>query len=116
MIPPGVPDFFTRARVGEAGPCRLRGRAWSGQGPIAAVDVSVDGGAAWGGADLGPHLGPFAWMGWSFEWNAPPGEHELVVRATDLTGMTQPTEQPWNHHGLANNMTQRVGVTVRPVD
>jgi DMSO/TMAO reductase YedYZ molybdopterin-dependent catalytic subunit len=116
MIPPGVPDFFTRARVVEAGPCRLQGRAWSGQGPIAAVDVSVDGGTAWGAADLGPHLGPFAWMGWSFDWNAPPGEHELVVRATDVTGSTQPTEQPWNHHGLANNMTQRVGVTVRPAD
>ena len=46
-------------------------------------------------------------------WDATPGEYELVVRATDGTGETQPLEQPWNHHGLANNMVQRVPVTVR---
>ena len=56
---------------------------------------------------------PYAWRGWTFEWNAEPGNHELVVRATDATGSTQPIDQPWNHHGLANNMAQRVPVTVR---
>jgi hypothetical protein len=35
------------------------------------------------------------------------------VRATDGAGWSQPTEQPWNHHGLANNMVQRVAVIVR---
>ena len=44
MIPPGVPDFLTRRRFLPPGPCRLEGRAWSGLAPIAAVDVTWDGG------------------------------------------------------------------------
>jgi sulfane dehydrogenase subunit SoxC len=113
MIPPGVPEFFARTRVMNAGPCRLQGRAWSGRGSIAGVRVSVDGGMTWNAADLGEAVGPFAWAAWSFDWEATVGEHELVVRATDTAGGTQPTEQVWNHHGLTNNMAQRVGVTVR---
>ena len=31
-IPPGIPDFFTRTRFVDAGPCVLHGRAWSGLG------------------------------------------------------------------------------------
>ena len=33
--------------------------------------------------------------------------------ATDETGRVQPTEQPWNHHGLSNNLVQRISVVVR---
>jgi hypothetical protein len=34
------------------------------------------------------------------------------VRATDSQGNVQPVEQPWNHHGMGNNMAQRVEVIV----
>jgi len=113
MIPPGFPEFFERVRTVEAGPQVLEGRAWSGWGPVVRVEVSVDGGTTWEDAALGEPLGRYAWRGWSFAWDATPGEHELVVRATDETGSIQPTDQPWNHHGLANNMAQRVVVTAR---
>jgi sulfane dehydrogenase subunit SoxC len=114
MIPPGFPEFFSRARVLDAGPTRLDGRAWSGRGPIERVELSLDGGDTWLSATLGAlPSSAYAWRGWSFEWNAEPGAYELVVRATDATGSTQPVEQTWNHHGLANNMAQRVPVTVR---
>ena len=33
MIPPGIPDFATRERTLEPGPCTVRGRAWSGVRP-----------------------------------------------------------------------------------
>ena len=36
MVPPGVPDFFSRARHVAAGEHRLVGRAWSGFAPISA--------------------------------------------------------------------------------
>ena len=36
MIPPGIPEFTSRARVVEAGPCVLEGRAWSGAAEIEA--------------------------------------------------------------------------------
>ncbi len=113
MVPPGFPDFLTRARFLDTGPCSLEGRAWSGLGPIVRVEVSVDGGATWFDAELGDAPSPFAWREWSFVWEATPGEHELRCRATDATDATQPLEPPWNVGGYENNAVQRVRVTVR---
>jgi hypothetical protein len=101
MIPPGFPDFLTRRRIVDQGRVRVRGRAWSGIAPIAGVELGVDG--AWTEARLEPELGPFAWRGWSAEWDARRGEHELSCRSTDATGERQPHEQPWNVQGMGNN-------------
>jgi len=111
MVPPGIPDFFSRHRVVERGRTQLFGRAWSGAGSIERVEVGVDG--QWTEAVLGPSVGPFAWRPWSFDWDATPTEHVLTCRATDSTGTVQPTDQPWNHQGVGNNMAQVVPVTVR---
>jgi DMSO/TMAO reductase YedYZ molybdopterin-dependent catalytic subunit len=112
MVPPGIPDFMTRRRVVGAGPCRLTGRAWSGNGPVVGVEVSTDDGASWSAADLAPSSGPHAWHGWSFAWDARPGEHVLCSRATDATGAGQPNEPDWNLGGYAVNAVQRVPVVV----
>ena len=91
----------------------LEGRAWSGEAPVAGVEVSTDGGATWGEADLAPEsLGRFAWRGWRFTWAADPGEHELCCRARDEAGNVQPLDPPWNVGGYANNAVQRIPVTV----
>jgi DMSO/TMAO reductase YedYZ molybdopterin-dependent catalytic subunit len=112
MVPPGLADFATRERT-VAGPCTLRGRAWSGLGPIVRVAVSADGGATWAEAELEAERGPYAWRGWSYRWEPPgPGTYELCCRATDATGATQPATAPWNLGGYANNEVQRVPVTV----
>ena len=113
MIPPGIPDFLTRARIVEAGRCEIAGRAWSGAAPIEAVEVSSDGGATWAPAELGEEtLGRWAWRAWRFSWNAEPGEHELCCRARDAAGDEQPLDPPWNVGGYVNNAVQRVPVTV----
>jgi sulfane dehydrogenase subunit SoxC len=112
LVPPGIPDFFSRERFVEAGSCVLEGRAWSGWAPIDRVEVSVDGGLTWDDADLDEALSPYAWSGWRFEWNATPGEYELSSRATDAAGNTQPIEPQWNLGGYCNNVVQRVRVAV----
>jgi DMSO/TMAO reductase YedYZ molybdopterin-dependent catalytic subunit len=112
MIPPGVPDFFTRRRHLPPGPVLLEGRAWSGWGAIEGVEVSVDGGASWEEAELSAQPSPRAWRGWSRLWDAPPGEHELCSRARDASGRRQPVEAEWNVGGYANTSVQRVAVTV----
>ncbi len=113
MVPPGIPDFFTRARIVEAGECAVEGRAWSGEAEIVRVEVSTDGGETWLDAELGEDvLGRWAWRSWTFTWSAKPGEHELCCRARDATGNEQPLEARWNVGGYANNAVQRVAVTV----
>jgi hypothetical protein len=110
MVPPGIPDFFTRRRSLAAGPVTVQGRAWSGNGPIERVEVGIDN--AWTDAVLGSTAGAYAWRAWSAEWQATPGEHVLSCRATDATGAIQPLEQPWTYQGMGNNLVQRVDVTV----
>ena len=114
MVPPGIPEFLSRERVVEPGPCRLEGRAWSGRGAIARVEMSADGGASWSEAELGEQPSRGAWVGWRFTWEPPaPGRYELACRAHDAEGNVQPVEAPWNLGGYANNAVQRVVVTVR---
>jgi sulfane dehydrogenase subunit SoxC len=113
MVPPGIPDFLTRDRLVDRGPRILVGRAWSGWGPIERVEVSVDAGGTWAEATLDAPLQEFGWRGWSYRWDAQPGEYELRCRATDATGRTQPESAEWNFDGFCNNAVQRVRATVR---
>jgi DMSO/TMAO reductase YedYZ molybdopterin-dependent catalytic subunit len=112
VVPPGFPDFMTRRRVVEAGPVALFGRAWSGRAPVSALSVSVDGGSTWSPGVLGPPGSRHAWRSWTYTWDATPGEYTVCARAADPLG-DQPVEAPWNTQGMANNMVQRVPVTVR---
>ncbi len=114
LVPPGFPDFLTRHRFVDVGRVLLHGRAWSGWGAIERVEVSSDGGATWADAVVGEAVSPYAWVPWTFSWDASePGVLELCCRATDAAGNIQPLEQPWNLHGFSNNMVQRVPVEVR---
>jgi sulfane dehydrogenase subunit SoxC len=114
MVPPGVPDFMTRARFVKPGRVTVTGRAWSGHGPITSVQVSTDAGATWADAELDEPLGANAWRGWRFDWQATEGEHILSSRATDAAGNTQPLEPPWNLKGYANNAVERITVQAAP--
>jgi DMSO/TMAO reductase YedYZ molybdopterin-dependent catalytic subunit len=114
LAPPGWPDFMTRERFVRSGPVTLTGRAWSGRAPVTGVEVSTDGGDTWDTAVLAPEdpTHPYAWRAWSYEWAAAPGRFDLLTRATDAEGGTQPVEADWNRQGMANNLVQRVPVTV----
>ncbi len=113
MVPPGIPDWYTRRRLVEAGPVTLRGRAWAGAGvAIERVEVGVDG--RWSAAQLAPAgTHRFAWRGWSFDWLAEPGEHRLQCRAHTVDGQVQPMIPDWNTAGMGNNAVQTLHVNVR---
>jgi DMSO/TMAO reductase YedYZ molybdopterin-dependent catalytic subunit len=113
MVPPGIPEFATRERSLEPGPCVIRGRAWSGFGPVERVEVSADGGASWSEAHLGRQASRWGWRSWNWNWGPrDPGSYELCCRATDSAGNAQPLEAPWNLGGYANNEVQRIPVVV----
>jgi DMSO/TMAO reductase YedYZ molybdopterin-dependent catalytic subunit len=111
MIPPGIPDFFSRSRLVDAGQIVLSGRAWSGDWVVERVEVGID--EVWADATLAAPVGRAAWRSWSFDWNATAGEHELACRAADAAGNIQPLDPPWNYQGMGNNVVQRIRVTVR---
>jgi DMSO/TMAO reductase YedYZ molybdopterin-dependent catalytic subunit len=113
MVPPGVPDYMSRIRLVEPSIVMIEGRAWSGRGPVTRVEFSHDGGGSWVDAELGAPASPYAWRGWTAEWDATrPGEYELSARATDAAGNVQPNAPPWNVEGVQNNAVQRVRVIV----
>ncbi len=115
MVPPGHPDFMSRARFLGPGTHDLLGRAWSGHAPVERVEVSTDGGLTWADATVDAPLGRWAWSRWTWPWTVTePGRYELLCRATDADGRVQPVDQPWNVQGMANNMAQRVTVLIRP--
>jgi len=112
LVPPGIPDWYTRRRLVERGTVTLTGRAWSGAGvPVSRVEVGIDG--SFTDAVLDPPSGKYAWRGWRFDWQATAGEHELSCRATDAEGETQPRSPPPDRGGFGNNALHRVKVTVR---
>jgi sulfane dehydrogenase subunit SoxC len=73
--------------AGEA--VEVWGWAWSFRG-VAAVEVSVDGGATFARAALAPRRG-WAWQRFSLAWRpAAPGEALIAARAFDADGVGQP--------------------------
>lgn len=91
----------------------MRGIAWSGSAPIEKVEVSTDSGVSWQRAELGSAEHPAAPVPWTYKWDAEPGEHQLLVRATDRAGNTQPMESLYNRLGYGNNVVHAVSVRVR---
>ena len=74
-----------------AGPNAIAGVAWAPSRGIEQVEVQVDDGD-WQEARLGDETTDDTWRQWVVEWDAPVGDHEIRVRATDGTGETQTEE------------------------
>jgi DMSO/TMAO reductase YedYZ molybdopterin-dependent catalytic subunit len=109
-----VHALFTSVADGDRVPAdepTLRGIAWGGDGGVASVELSIDGGE-WAPAALERPAGTYARVRWSFPWHAVPGLHTVAVRATDGAGTTQPESPRWNPSGYANSSVQRLRVLV----
>ena len=92
----------------------MRGKAWSGTGPVTDVHVSFTGEGDWHPAKVEPPKGPYQWQDWSLDWEATDiGRHSLRARATDAAGNVQPDVPPWNRLGYGNNAIEVSYVDVR---
>lgn len=76
-----------------AGRHLVRGLAWTGGGLVRRVEFSADAGGAWSPAEFEALPKPFTWVRWKYLWNAAPGEHVLMSRATDDAGLQQPMKR-----------------------
>ncbi len=110
-----------RARITDPAPAAelssgthtVRGKAWSGTGPITRVDVCLTGEGEWLPAKLEPTKGPYQWQDWTFDWTPDHvGRHTLRARATDAAGNVQPEVPPWNRLGYGNNAVEVIYVDV----
>ncbi|HEY6296119.1 MAG TPA: molybdopterin-dependent oxidoreductase [Streptosporangiaceae bacterium] len=84
-----VPKPLARLAAGRV---VVAGVAWAPTRGIAAVEVSVDNGP-WHVARLAAADGLDTWRQWMWTWDATPGLHQLQARATDGTGVTQPSRR-----------------------
>ena len=106
--PMQVKSVITRPSPGlalqGAGLYEVSGIAWSGNGTIVKVEVSVDGGQTWTEAMLSAPVLPRALTRFRIPWKWQGAPAVLKSRATDSTGEVQPTrEKLVAEHG--NNVT-----------
>lgn len=97
-----------------AGPCEVRGWAHATGRAVVRVDVSGDGGTSWRQASLEAQPSRWSWTFWSIVLELRPGPCELVVRAWDQAGQTQPArpDDIWNLKGYLSAAWHRVTVAV----
>jgi len=94
---------------------QIRGAAWTGDGEIAKVEISTDGGEKWDPASLQANAATNAWRLWQFEWITPkePGKRTLMARAIDSSGRTQSAERDPNRGTYMINHLLPIEVEVR---
>ncbi|MBV8455088.1 MAG: sulfite dehydrogenase [Acetobacteraceae bacterium] len=95
VFPLEVKSVITHPSPGHllkgAGFYEISGLAWSGKGRIQQVEVSADGGKSWTRAILNNPVLPKALTRFRAAWQWNGGPAQLQSRATDDTGMVQPS-------------------------
>ena len=99
-------SFVTHPAGGQlrAGMNQVYGVAWSGESPVSAVEVSVDGGRTWRAARfVGPDMGRYAWRNFVAPVTLAAGSYEIASRAIAADGTVQPELRIENERGYAHN-------------
>jgi DMSO/TMAO reductase YedYZ molybdopterin-dependent catalytic subunit len=110
-----VRSFITSVATGAKVPAGrqivLKGIAFDGGTGIKEVAVSTDGGKTWQPARLGQDLGKYSFREWTRPVTLTAGAHQLMARATNNGGQTQPMKPLWNPAGYLRNVVETVDVT-----
>ena len=104
------PEHGTSLPIGR--PVAISGMAWSGDGLIRRVDVSLDGGETWQDAHLDESALKYSWQQWHVDWTPMnEGHYTIIARAADDSGNLQPLETRWNKLGYCVNGSKPVCIT-----
>lgn len=98
----------------SGGRVTIRGIAWTGEGMITSVQISVNDGQSWNEARIHSTGLPYEWVSWQYEWIPPgKGEYSILSKATDSTGRSQERKAFWNRKGYGYNAMDHVKVEVQ---
>jgi DMSO/TMAO reductase YedYZ molybdopterin-dependent catalytic subunit len=88
-----------------SGRVAIAGVAWAPDRGISKVEVAIDG--VWQEAKLSTPISDATWVQWLVAWDATPGAHVILVRATDGDGVVQTADRTppapdgaRGHHGI----------------
>jgi sulfite dehydrogenase len=98
-------------KAGEA--VAVGGIAWDAGFGISTVEVSQDGGKTWTSAELGQDLGRYSFRAWQISLGRPPkGKLEIVAKATNAIGQSQPLTAIPNPAGYHHNAVAHLALEV----
>jgi len=112
-----VRSFVTSVQHGDVLPLgknvELKGIAFDGGVGVNKVEVSIDGGQRWREARLGQDLGRFSFREWTLAITfSSKGANQLMVRASNSAGETQPLQADWNPGGYRRHVVETYHLTV----
>jgi DMSO/TMAO reductase YedYZ molybdopterin-dependent catalytic subunit len=110
-------SFATNLKDGDkvrpGAPIPVRGIAFGGDCGVKKLDLSIDGGANWNATELGPDEGAYGFRQWRTQVAAPAsGELDLMLRCTNVAGVSQPLQPNWNPNGFMRNVVESVRLIV----
>lgn len=99
------------ATVGVGRDTVVRGIAFDGGSGIKEVAFSEDGGRNWRAATLGKDMGKYSFREWMIAFKPrTKGPHDLLVRAVNRIGQSQPADALWNPAGYMRNVVESVKI------
>ena len=100
-------------RFSAGRPFVVKGIAWDGGYGVRRVDVSIDDGHTWEGAEFGADLGRFSFRPWQYVFKPRTKGHQSVMaRASNTQGASQTYELIFNGPGYHNNVIQKIGIEI----